>query len=88
MLYLQPSNDITALLYAISPKIIVSQKIRNERKILSGQVGAVQGPLVESYNIQEAMENFAFPDKCSFLHIAMTKSLNKSTIDQQSLQSL
>ena len=38
--------------------------------------------------LQEAMENFVFPDKCSFFHIAMTKSLNKSTIDQQSLQSL
>ena len=34
------------------------------------------------------MENFVFPDKCSFMLIAMTKSLNKSTVDQQTLQSL
>ena len=38
--------------------------------------------------LQEAMENFVFPDKCSFMLIAMTKSLNKSTVDQQTLQSL
>ena len=34
------------------------------------------------------MENFVFPDICSFMLIAMTKSLNKSTVDQQTLQSL
>ena len=39
-------------------------------------------------NIQEAIENFVFPDKCSFLLIAMTKSLNKSAIAQQTLHSL
>ena len=30
-----------------------------------------------NYIKQEAMENFVFPDKCSFMLIAMTKSLNK-----------
>ena len=34
------------------------------------------------------MENFVFPDKCSFMLIAMTKSLNNSTVDQKTLQSL
>ena len=34
------------------------------------------------------MENFAFPNKCSFMLIPMTKSLNKSTVNQQTLQSL
>ena len=34
------------------------------------------------------MENFVFPDKCSFMLIAMTKFLNESTVDQQTLQSL
>ena len=38
--------------------------------------------------LQEAMENFVFPDKCSFMLIATTKSFNKSTVDQQTLQSL
>ena len=42
----------------------------------------------QDYGRQEAMENFVFPDKCSFMLIAMAKSLNKSTVDQQTLQSL
>ena len=44
--------------------------------------------VLSNYVKQEAMENLVFPDKCSFMLIAMTKSLNKSTVDQQTLQSL
>ena len=36
-----------------------------------------------NYVLQEAMENFVFPDKCTFRLNAMTKSLNVSTVDQQ-----